>query len=97
MAAVVAALSKAKESGQLRGFGVDVKSHNGILELTGRASSPAQRDAIIDIAENVPGVAGLREAIAIPTAAPNLPRLPEPPSLQDIGGNSLTPCCCGSG
>lgn len=91
VAAVVSALSQAKESGQLRGFGVDVKSHNGILELSGRASSPAQRDAIIDIAESVPGVAGVREAIAIPTAAPNLPRLPEPPSLQDIGGNSLTP------
>ena len=84
-------LEQAKESGQLRGFGVDVKSHNGILELSGRASSPAQRDAIIGIAESVPGVAGVREAIAIPTAAPNLPRLPEPPSLQDIGGNSLTP------
>ena len=90
VAAVVSALSQAKESGQLRGFGVDVKSHNGILELSGRASSPAQRDAIIDIAENVPGVSGVREAIAIPTGAPNLPRLPEPPSLQDIGG-SLEP------
>ncbi len=38
VAAVVSALSQAKESGQLRGFGVDVKSHNGILELSGRAA-----------------------------------------------------------
>jgi osmotically-inducible protein OsmY len=89
VAAVVAALSKAKEAGELRGFGVDVKSQNGILELTGRASSPQQRDAIIEIAESVPGVAGIREAIAIPTAAPNLPQLPEPPSLTEVG--SLTP------
>jgi hypothetical protein len=89
VAAVVSALSKAKEAGQLRGFGVDVKSQNGILELTGRASSPQQRDAIIEIAESVPGVAGIREAIAIPTAAPNLPQLPEPPSLKEVG--SLTP------
>ncbi len=91
VSAVVSALSKAKNSGQLKGFGVDVKSHNGVLQLTGRASSPAQRDAIIHIAENVPGVAGVREAIAIPTAAPNLPRLPEPPSLQDVASPSLRP------
>jgi hypothetical protein len=90
VAAVVAALSRAKESGQLKGFGVDVKSRNGVLQLTGRASTPAQRDAIIHIAENVPGVAGVREAIAIPTSAPNLPRLPEPPSLQEVG-SPLTP------
>ena len=89
VAAVVSALSQAKEAGQLRGFGVDVKSQNGILELTGRASSPQQRDAIIEIAESVPGVAGIREAIAIPTSAPNLPQLPEPPSLKEVG--SLTP------
>jgi osmotically-inducible protein OsmY len=91
VAAVVAALGRAKQSGQLKGFGVDVKSHHGVLQLTGRASSPMQRDTIIDIAENVPGVAGVREAIAIPTAAPNLPRLPEPPSLQEIASPSLTP------
>jgi osmotically-inducible protein OsmY len=91
VAAVVSALSRAKKSGQLKGFGVDVKSHNGVLQLTGRASSPMQRDTIIDIAEGVPGVAGVREAIAIPTAAPNLPRLPEPPSLQEVASPSLTP------
>ena len=90
VSAVVSALRAAKESGELKGFGVDVKSENGVLELTGRASSPAQRDTIINIAENVPGVAGVREAIAIPTAAPNLPRLPEPPSLQEVAP-ALTP------
>jgi osmotically-inducible protein OsmY len=91
VSAVVSALTRAKEAGQLRGFGVDVKSLNGVLQLTGRASSPTQRDAIITIAESVPGVAGVREAIAIPTAAPNLPRLPEPPSLQEVAGSRVSP------
>lgn len=91
VSAVVSALSEAKNSGELRGFGVDVKSQNGVLQLTGRASSPAQRDTIIRIAESVPGVSGVREAIAVPTAAPNLPRLPEPPSLQEVGVSPLTP------
>ena len=88
---VVTALSKAKEAGQLRGFGVDVKSKDGVLQLTGRASSRSQRDAIIRIAESIPGVAGVREAIAIPTAAPSLPRLPQPPSLESVAQPSLQP------
>ncbi|MDE0864243.1 MAG: BON domain-containing protein [Rubripirellula sp.] len=85
VAAVVAALRAAKAKGELVGFGVDVRSNNGVLQLTGRASSPAQRDKILSIAANVNGVAGVREAIAIPTAASaNVPRLPEPPSLQEV-------------
>jgi osmotically-inducible protein OsmY len=91
VSAVVSALSQAKDAGQLRGFGVDVKSSNGILQLTGRASSSAQRDTILRIAESVPGVSGVREAIAIPSNAPNLPRLPEPPALQEVRASQLAP------
>ncbi len=85
VAAVVSALRSAKAKGELVGFGVDVRSNNGVLQLTGRASSATQRDRILSIAGNVQGVAGVREAIAIPTAttAAN-PRLPEPPSLQEV-------------
>jgi osmotically-inducible protein OsmY len=93
VAAVVAALGKAKDNGQLKGFGVDVRSQNGVLELTGRASSAAQRDTILRIAESIPGVSGVREAIAIPSQTPTLPALPTPPVLQDFGtdSGSLTP------
>ncbi len=93
VSAVVAALGKARDNGQLKGFGVDVKSRNGVLQLTGRASSPAQRDTIIRIAESIPGVSGVREAITIPTAAPALPPLPKPPVLQEVErhGASLSP------
>jgi osmotically-inducible protein OsmY len=87
---VVAALGNAKDNGQLKGFGVDVRSQNGVLELTGRASSAAQRDTILRIAESVPGVAGVREAIAIPSQTPGLPALPTPPVLQDFGGESAS-------
>ena len=90
VSAVVSALNQAKQSGQLKGFGIDVKSQNGVLQLSGRAGSPSQRDSIIRIAEGVPGVAGIREAIAVPTAAPNLPRLPQPPSLAEVE-SGLTP------
>lgn len=79
---VVAALGRAQKSGQLKGFGVDVKSSGGVVELTGRASSQAQRDSILQIASAVPGVVGVREAIQVPAGTQGLARLPEP--LQDM-------------
>ncbi len=88
VAAVVSALRTAKAKGELVGFGVDVRSNNGVLQLTGRASSSQQRDKILKIAANVAGVSGVREAISIPSAVPAVaaatPRLPEPPSLQEV-------------
>jgi osmotically-inducible protein OsmY len=67
---VISALTEAKDAGQLRGFGVDVKSHNGIVHLIGRASSETQRNTIIALAEGVEGVEGVRQTISIPAAAP---------------------------
>jgi osmotically-inducible protein OsmY len=88
VAAVVSALRTAKAKGELVGFGVDVRSNNGVLQLTGRASSSQQRDKILKIAANVAGVSGVREAISIPSAVPAVaaatPQLPEPPSLQEV-------------
>ena len=88
VAAVVSALRSAKAKGELVGFGVDVRSNNGVLQLTGRASSSQQRDKMLKIAANVKGVAGVREAITIPQATPPVaavtPQLPEPPSLQEV-------------
>jgi osmotically-inducible protein OsmY len=90
VSAVVSALNRAKSNGELKGFGVDVKSNAGVLQLTGRASSAAQRDAILRIAENTPGVAGVRESIAVPSAQ-GMPRLPEPPALRDVASSTLAP------
>jgi osmotically-inducible protein OsmY len=84
---VVSALGQAQKSGQLRGFGVDVKSNGGVVELTGRAASEAQRDAILRIASNAPGVVGVREAIEVTANSPSLTPLPEPISAER--GNTL--------
>ena len=88
---VIQALKTAKRNGRLRGFGVDVKSRNGVLQLNGRAASADQRDQIVRIAEGVPGVSGIREAIKIPTSADGAPQLPTPNSLQSVGESNLTP------
>ncbi|EMI18515.1 transporter [Rhodopirellula maiorica SM1] len=80
VSAVVGALGQAQKSGKLRGFGVDVTSHGGVVHLKGRAASQSQRDAIVRIAESTPGVAGVRDTIQVAEA--QLPHLPKPPALQ---------------
>ena len=83
VADVVTALGRAKDAGKLKGFGVDVKSKKGIVQLRGRAASVAQRDAIVDITRRIAGVVEIREAISVPSDSPNLAALPKPPALQD--------------
>jgi osmotically-inducible protein OsmY len=81
---VIAALQAAKQAGQLRGFGVDVKSHQGVVQLTGRAGSADQRLQILQIAERVPGVSGIREAISIPSSVEDLAVEPPVQTLQPL-------------
>ena len=91
VAAIVEALGKAQKSGELRGFGVDVKSSAGVVSLKGRANSAAQRNRILQITESVPGVQRVRNAIALPKAAPQLPEPPvlrDPPAPQDVATTS---------
>ena len=86
---VISALTGAKEAGQLRGFGVDVKSQNGVVQLVGRASSEVQRNTIIALAEGVEGVTGVRQNISVPKAAP---AMPQPVfAAQEVEANSLAP------
>lgn len=80
--AVVSALGRAKDAGRLKGFGVDVKNNGGMIQLTGRAASEAQRAEILRIVESVPGVNAIRESISVPSQ--NLAQLPEVPALQPI-------------
>ncbi len=93
VAGVIALLKNAQRSGELRGFGVDVKSHDGVLQLTGRAASADQRDRILRLAESVPGVSGIREAISVPTGAQEASPASSPrtPELQPIADPDLTP------
>lgn len=84
VADVVSALSRAQKKGSLKGFGVDVKSNDGVVWLKGRAASRAQRNQILHMAEAIPGVSRVRNSIRIPEqeTAASLPRLPEPPVLS---------------
>ena len=83
VAGVVGALSRAQKTGKLKGFGVDVKSNDGVVWLKGRAASLTQRNRILQTAEAIPGVKRVRNSIRIPEqdVAAKLPLLPSPPAL----------------
>jgi BON domain len=75
---VLGVLGEAQRRGELKGFGLDVQSDNGVVLLTGQARSEAQRERIIALVRGVPGVAEIHESIdlATPTAAPALAPMP---------------------
>ncbi|MGB7346510.1 MAG: BON domain-containing protein [Pirellulaceae bacterium] len=83
---VISALSRAQQSGSLKGFGVDVKCSDGVVWLKGRAASSAQRTRILQLAESMPGVQRVRNSIRIPEMNTQTAqaRLPEPPVLQSV-------------
>ena len=99
VADVVRALSRAQKSGDLQGFGVDVKSNNGVVWLKGRAASSAQRTRILKIAEATRGVQRIRNSIRVPDPKPAppvvaRPTLPQPPALSTVAkpaSNRLAP------
>jgi len=49
-------LQEAKQSGQLRGFGISVHVENGYAWLKGRVGSAAQRQLVLDLARRTSGV-----------------------------------------
>lgn len=84
---VISALGSAQKSGQLRGFGVDVQSSGGVVQLTGQARSEAQRDQIVAIVRDVPGVTEIHESIEVSTSVRSLPA----PALQEPAVAQLQP------
>ncbi|TWU42978.1 periplasmic protein [Novipirellula aureliae] len=68
VSSVIEALGNAQRSGQLRGFGVDVTSNNGVVTLKGRAASEAQRNTIIEIANRAAAGYGVEDLIRIPAS-----------------------------
>lgn len=84
--AVVTALGNAQKEGQLKGFGVDVNTREGVVHLTGRVSSAEQRQTILALVREAPGVVDVVENIAIippQTGAPQTQLQPMPLTQPD--------------
>jgi len=89
---VVTALGKAQQSGQLKGFGVDVQCQSGVVSLKGRAASKAQVDQIVRIAQGVPGVQGVEPQISVisaPTPQQGIPAQMASNRMTPVRGNDV--------
>ncbi len=90
--AVVSALGNAQKEGQLKGFGVDVNTREGVVHLTGRASSAEQRQMIVALVREAPGVVDVVENIAIIPAQSGVPQTQlQPMPLTQPNGSVVGP------
>src|SRR5262249_11631870 len=71
-----------RQSGQLRGYHVDIIYQNGTAELVGRVADQPQMDEVVRIAQGVPGVERVRNNLttmnAIIQAQAPMPPVPAP-------------------
>ncbi len=73
------------QSGQLRGYRVDIRFDGGVAELTGQVGDAAQRDAVIRLVQTVAGVERVHDMLAIGVA------LGQGPSLDKVSGQETAP------
>lgn len=74
-----------RQSGQLRGYHIDIIYQNGTAELVGRVADQPQMDEVVRIAQGIPGVERVRNNLTtmnsiIQTQAP-MPAVPAPTPL----------------
>jgi hypothetical protein len=58
-----------RQSGQLKGYRIDLRVEGGIVELTGQVADQAQREEAVRIVQGVPGVERVRDHLTLPAGA----------------------------
>jgi BON domain len=80
-------------SGNLKGFNIDIRADNGVVELTGQVADQAQREEALRLVQGVPGVERVRDKLTVasgdvaPAIATTQPVIAEPRPLQAPGGD----------
>jgi hypothetical protein len=81
-----------RQSGQLRHYHVDLTVVGGAVELTGQVTDPAQREEVLRLVQDVPGVVSVRDRLTVRAGGPVVrtqattqPVLQEPGPLPDKG------------
>ena len=80
--------SNLRQSGQLRGYTIDIRVDAGMVELTGQVADQYQREEALRIVRGVPGVEQVRDrltltaAVVMPATATAQPVIQEPRALQ---------------
>jgi hypothetical protein len=90
-----------RQSGQLRGYTVDIVFKSGTAELSGVVADQPQREEVLRIAQGVPGVETVRDRLTLANSvqrvavrsedqpAPQLDKLP--PALKEDSGPTAVP------
>jgi hypothetical protein len=78
-----------RQSGQLKGYSIDVRVANGTAVLTGRVADQPQKEEVLRIVQGVPGVERVRDQLLLASeaeAAPMMPAamMPSPPPLMGM-------------
>lgn len=82
---VIAKLEEQKKSGALKGFKIGVSVKEGQVWLKGRTSSEDQHQAVLALAQHVPGVKSVVDLVEVEGAAPVAA---QPATTSLLGGNS---------
>lgn len=64
-AKITRALTQAKQDGRLRGFAMDITTNGGDVWLQGRTVTDEQREAMLEIVRNVPGVTNVIDDVKV--------------------------------
>ena len=76
--AVLTTLGEAQKRGELKGFGVDVSTTGGVVNLIGKTRSATQRELIMQLVGQTPGVGGVRGDIRV------IPAPVQPAPIQPV-------------
>ncbi len=57
--------SRVQQSGDIKGYNIDIETNAGIVTLSGSVGTAGQRESLIDTVRNAPGVLAVRDRIAV--------------------------------
>ncbi len=57
--------SRVQQSGDIKGYNIDIETNAGIVTLSGSVGTAGQRENLIDTVRNAPGVLAVRDKIAV--------------------------------
>jgi hypothetical protein len=57
--------SRVQQSGDIKGYNIDIETNAGIVTLSGSVGTAGQRESLIDTVRNAPGVLAVRDKIAV--------------------------------
>jgi hypothetical protein len=73
-------------SGHLKGYTIDIRVENGLVELTGQVASQAQREEAVRIVQGVPGIERVRDNLTVtaPVTPVNVTVQPTPTEPRNL-------------